>query len=174
MQATGTVQRRSVRAPHTTTATATGSRTRKGIGRAAGVPSRPAICTSTLTHSAHAPGMIAADTAMTTAVAPRAIPRLRHSLRAANQRSPIPGVTLVNRMSAQAAGQRNPTTIATASRSEIFPPAISAIARTAPRMNSRGPVRKRTASSNVAVQTAKNAVHGNARSGERICRKAGE
>ena len=77
----------------------------------------------------------------TMTVAPSAIARLRHSRRTANQISPIPGETLVSRMSAQAAGQRKPRTIATASRSEMLPPASSAEASRTPTMNSRGPVR---------------------------------
>ena len=60
------------------------------------------------------------------AVAPSAIARFRHSRRTANQSRPMPGVTLVSRMSAQAAGQRKPTTMATASRSEMLPPDSSA------------------------------------------------
>ena len=55
--ATGTVQRRFVRAPQTTSATANGSRTRNGIGTAAHVPSRPAIRVSTPTHWNQASGM---------------------------------------------------------------------------------------------------------------------
>ena len=85
--------------------------------------------------------MITAETAMTAAVAPSAIPRFRHSRRTANQSRPIPGETLVSRMSAQTAGQRKPTTIATASNNEMLPPASSAAASRTPMANSRGPVR---------------------------------
>ena len=109
MQATGTVQRRSVRAPQTTIEIANGSLTRNGMGTAAHVPSRPATWVRTPIQSTHAHGMIAADVATTMTVAPSAIARLRHSRRTANQISPIPGETLVSRMSAQAAGQRKPS-----------------------------------------------------------------
>ena len=108
MQATGTVQRRSVRAPQTTTATAIGRRTIEW-DRARPPTSGPdrRWTSGRRSHSSHAPGTIAAETAMTAAVAPSAMPRFRHSPRTANQSKPIPGVTLVNRMSAQTrAGQR--------------------------------------------------------------------
>ena len=71
-------------------------------------------------------------------------PAYRHSRRTANQSRPIPGVTLVRSTSAQAAGQRNPTTIATASSNEMLPPASSTAASRTPTANRRGPVRKRT------------------------------
>ena len=174
MQATGTVQRRSVRAPHTTSAIANGRRTRNGIGTAAQVPSRPATWVRTAIQSAHAQGMIAAEVATTMAVAPMAIARLRHSRRTANQMSPIPGETLVSRISAQAAGQRKPSTMATARRSEMLPPASSADASTTPTRNRRGPVRNRTASSRIAVHTPTNASHGRCCSGDTSCRNAGE
>ena len=112
-----------------------------GIGTAAQVGSRPAMDDRTLSHSSQAPGMMTTEIAMTAAVAPSAIPRFRHSRRTANQSRPIPGVTLVSRMSAQAAGQRKPTTIATASSSEMLPPASSAVASRTPTANRRGPVR---------------------------------
>src|SRR3954466_15562154 len=104
IEATGTTQRRFVRAPHTMRATATGRRNQKGIGTAAQVPSRPAAELRTLNHSAHAAGIKNADTAMTASVAPRAIPSERHSPRTANQSRPIPGVTLVRSTNAQVAG----------------------------------------------------------------------
>ena len=56
--ATGTVQRRFVRAPQTTTAIANGSRTMNGIGTAAHVPSRPAMRVSRSTHWNQALGRI--------------------------------------------------------------------------------------------------------------------
>ena len=79
----------------------------------------------------------------------------RHSRRTANQSRPIPGVIFVSRTSDQAAGQRNPRTIAAASRSETLPPAtsIAANGKSRPAASSRGPVRKRTAASSSAVQT---------------------
>ena len=144
------------------------------MGTAAHVGSRPAMDVRTCSHSSHAPGMIAAETAMTAAVAPSAIPRFRHSPRTANQSNPIPGVTLVNRMSAHAAGQRKLTTIATASSSEIFPPASSAAASSTPMANRRGPVRKRTATIRIAVQTPMKAIQGSALSGAMSWRNAGE
>ena len=61
--ATGTVQRRPVQAPQTTSATANGSRTTNGIGTAAQVPSRPAIRLRTSTHWNQASGISANETA---------------------------------------------------------------------------------------------------------------
>ena len=174
MEATGTVQRRSVRAPQTTTAIAMGSRTRSGTGTAAQVPSRPAMLTRTETQSAQAHGIIAQETPATAAVAPSAIPRLRHSRRTANQSRPMPGVTFVRSTRPQAAGQRNPMTMATASSSEMLPPTSSSAARSTPTANRRGPVRNRTASSSRAVHTPKKTGHGSSVSGAIAWRKAGE
>ena len=63
---------------------------------------------------AQADGSSTYETAAIATVAPIAIASDRHSRRTRNQRTPTPGVTFVRNISAQAAGQRKPTTIATA------------------------------------------------------------
>ena len=104
--ATGTVQRRSVSAPHVTTTAATGSRTSSGMGAyQPGVSSgAPASRTRSASHCRHASGATTKETAETTTVAPTASPSDRHSRRTANHSSPIPGVTFVNSGRAQAMG----------------------------------------------------------------------
>ena len=77
-------------------------------------------------------------------------------------------------MSDQAAGQRNPRTIATASSSEMLPPASSTERQQDPDGEQPGPVRKRTATSRSAVQTPTKASHGRPVSGEQTWRNAGE
>ena len=56
---------------------------------------------------------------------PARSPADRHSRRSTNHSSPTPGVIFVSSTNAQVHGQRNPHTIATASSSEMLPPAIS-------------------------------------------------
>src|SRR5450631_1532207 len=103
--ATGTAQRRLVRAPQTTTTTAIGRRNHGGIGIAAHVPLvLPTLLVITPIHSSQARESTARETATIAAVAPRAMASDRHSRRTANHSRPIPGVTLVSRMSDQAAG----------------------------------------------------------------------
>ena len=82
----------------------------------------------------------------------------------------------VSRTIDQAAGQRNPRTIAAARSSETLPPAtsIAANGKSSPAASSRGPVRNRTAAIRIAVQTAMNACHGSAVSGDTSWRNAGE
>ena len=135
-----------------------------------------ARCTITSTQSATASGSSTNETATIAAVAPSAIASARHSRRTANHSSPIPGVIFVSRTIDQAAGQRKPMTIATARSSETLPPAISIAVNgnSRPAASSRGPVRKRTAAMRSAVQTAMNACHGSAVSGETSWRNAGE
>ena len=58
IDATGTVQRRSVRAPQTTRATAAGSRISKGIGTEAHVPPLPALATITSNQRGQASGIV--------------------------------------------------------------------------------------------------------------------
>ena len=86
----------------------------------------------------------------------------------------MPGVTLVSSTRPQAAGQRKPMTIATASSREMFPPISSAVASRTPIANSDGPVRNRTAASSSAVQTPMKTSQGRCWSGDTSCRKAGE
>jgi len=57
-------------------------------------------------------------------VTPTAFRRFGHSRRTANHRTPTPGVTLVRRTNAQAAGHRNPATIAAAIRMSMLPSQI--------------------------------------------------
>jgi hypothetical protein len=64
---------------------------------------------------------MANETPTMRAVAPSAIARFLHSRRATNQSSPIPGVTFVRSTNDQAAGLRNPTTMAAASRISMLP-----------------------------------------------------
>jgi len=59
-------------------------------------------------------GSMAIDSPTTPAVAPRARPSDRHSPRAANQSTPIPGVSFVMNGSSQAAGHRKPITMTAA------------------------------------------------------------
>ena len=100
----GTVQRRFVCAPHATMTAATGRRTISGIGRAGQGGSVPACSKSIETQPIHCVGMVTSVTATIAPVTPSAIPRLRHSRRTANQMRPIPGVSFVNRTTAQAPG----------------------------------------------------------------------
>ena len=174
MPATGTVQRRFVWAPQTTSATANGSRTRNGIGTAAQVPSRPAIRDSTSPHSNQASGSVTKDTATIRAVAPSAMASCRHSPRTTNHKSPIPGVIFVSSTSAQVAGQRKPSTIAAARSRWMLPPASSIRLRTTPMVNHFRPVSRNTAASRIPVQIAMKACHGSTRIGCRSCRNAGE
>ncbi len=106
--ATGTTQRRSVRAPQTTSAAAAARRSNSG-----GMSHWRELLTSgpvelelirNLTQSNHAPGAIANETAAIAAVAPSAIPSDRHSRRTTNQSSETPGVTLVSNAIDQSAG----------------------------------------------------------------------
>ena len=77
-------------------------------------------------------------------------------------------------MNPHAAGQRKPTTIATAMRISMLPPASSMAAKITPSAKSRGPVRKRTHTSRTSVQTAMNACHGRRVSGAMSWMNAGE
>src|SRR5215203_1943488 len=104
MLATGTVHRRFVRAPHTTTTIATGKRTTNGIGTDAHVPSLPTLAWRTSIQSSQAPGMMTAETATMAAVVPSAMASERHSPRTTNHSRPMPGVILVNRTKVHAAG----------------------------------------------------------------------
>src|SRR6185436_520999 len=130
--ATGTVQRRSVVAPQTTTTTATGRRASSGIGTAAHVPSRPDTVLSTVSQSDQAFGMNTAEATMIMPVATSAVASWFHSRRTANHSRPTPGVTFVSSTNDHAAGQRKPTTTATAIRISMFPPASSISANTTP------------------------------------------
>ena len=71
----------------------------------------------------------------------------------------------VSSTNAQVHGQRKPHTIATASRSEMLPPAISIAPTTIPNRNSSRPVSTHTAPMRSAVQAATNSVHGSRLSG---------
>jgi len=85
-------------------------------------------------------------------------------------------VIFVNSTIDHAAGQRNPSTIAAASKSEMFPPAtsIAVNGKSRPATSNRGPVRNRTAARRSAVQAAMNACQGRAVSGVTSCKNAGE
>ena len=80
---------------------------------------------SSVIQSRHTSGATTNEAAAITAVVPRATIRDRHSARATNHRSPTPGVTLVSSTNAQVPAQRNPSTIAAASRRWICPIRIS-------------------------------------------------
>ena len=110
------------------------------------------------------------------AVAASAIARWPHSRRTANHRSPTPGVIFVSRISAHAAGQRKPSTIAAAARMWMLPPAMSIAANgnSTPAARSRGPAMKRSARRMRSVHAATNACHGSAMRGDIACRNAGE
>ena len=101
---TGTVHRRSVRAPHATMTAPTATRSHSGPGSVHNGNVTPALSRRLSTHSNQADGMITNETRATAAVAPIAIPSERHSRRTANHSSPTPGVTFVRRMKAHAAG----------------------------------------------------------------------
>ena len=100
--ATGTAQRRSVRAPHQTTPAASGRRRSSGIGRLPSV--KPRSWVSAPNHSVHRAGARANETTPIAAVAPRAIASCRHSRRNANQSTPTAGVTFVRNTNAHVAG----------------------------------------------------------------------
>jgi hypothetical protein len=178
IEATGTVQGRSVRAPQTTIATAIGPRIQSGTGSDAHVPVRPEprFAVTTPIHSLHSPGARANDAATMAVVAPNAIASDRHSRRTANHSRPIPGVIFVRRTIDQVHGQRNPRTIAPARSRETFPPAtsIAVNGKSSAARSRRGPARNRTALRSSAVQAAMNACHGRAGSGETSWRNAGE
>src|SRR4029078_5070396 len=127
IEATGTVHARSLRAPQTTIAMATGSRTRRGTGTDAHVPLLPAATFrwTTSTHVRHWSGSITKETATIAALTPRAIARDRRSRRTADHSSPIPAVIFVRSTSDHVHGQRKPRTIAAARRSDTLPPAPS-------------------------------------------------
>src|SRR5439155_306454 len=117
------------------------------FGAAAPFWPRATFRATTSTHVRHSSGSSTNEPAAMTAVAPSAIASARHSRRTANQRRPTPGVTFVNSTIDHAAGQRNPSTIAAASKSEMFPPAtsIAVNGKSRPATSNRGPVRIRTA-----------------------------
>ena len=87
---------------------------------------------------------------------------------------PDPGVTLVRSTNPHAAGQRKPTTIATAMRISMLPPAKLHRREDHPEREEPGPVRKRTPTSRTSVQTAMNACHGRRVSGAMSWMNAGE
>jgi hypothetical protein len=125
--ATRTVQRRSVRAPQATSASAPTSRIGSGIGKCSPSGSTPTIERRATTHWPQSAGARAHETALSAAVAPSAMASDRHSLLTANQTRPTPGVTFVSRTNDHAAGQRNPTTTAAPMR-RLTLPAESSIA----------------------------------------------
>ncbi len=130
---------------------------------------------SDCTHSIQAAGWSAPEIATTTTVAPAASTRLRHSRRSANHRIPIPGVTLVRSTNAHVAGQRKPTTIASASSRWMLPAWISK--RTIGFANIRianGPASSTTMPTSTAVQIAWKTGHGSRARGSNAWRKAGE
>ena len=138
---TGTVQRRFVLAPQITRATAKGSRTMNGMGTAAQVPFLPTLLARTCGQRYHASGSRTNETATTAAVDSSATASEPHSRRTTNHSSPIPGAIFVRSTNDQAAGQRNPSTIATATSSSMLPPQISINPKKArPRKIRRGPV----------------------------------
>ena len=172
--ATGTVQRRFVRAPQTTSAIANGSRTRNGIGTAAHVPSRPAIRVSTSTHSNHASGRSRTTRPRSAPSPPARWTAAATRPRTTNHSSPMPGVIFVSSTSAQVAGQRNPSTIAAARSRWMLPPASSIRPRTTPDGEPLAAGEHEHGPSRIPVQTAMKACHGSARIGSRSCRNAGE
>ena len=89
--ATGTVQRASRVAPHQTIAAAIGSRSQSGMGRAGHGGGVPAESSSIVTQPTHSAGTSTNVTATIAAVAPSAMPSWRHSRRATNHSSPMPG-----------------------------------------------------------------------------------
>src|ERR1035437_5812913 len=112
--ATGTTQRRSVRAPQTTSAAAATRRSHSGGKRKLyqSFEPAPASCdvVRNFTQSHHALWAMANDTAEIIAVAPRAQASDRHSRRTTNQSSETPGVTFVSRPMDHRAGYSKPRT----------------------------------------------------------------
>jgi len=81
----------------------------------------PAFATANPTKSAQADGARTNETNATAAVTPTAVAARRHSPRATNHRTPMPGPILVSSTKDQAAGRRSPTTIAAATIDWMFP-----------------------------------------------------
>ena len=125
------------------------------------------------THARHCPGR----TSETARSRPSHPARSRATATRAGARTtaaPTPGVILVSSTNAQVHGHRNPATIATASSSEMLPPAISIAPTTSPSRNRSGPVSQKTAPIRIAVQAATNTGHGSRLSGQTGWANAGE
>src|SRR5262245_27150035 len=180
VEAMGTSQRQPRRPAQNASAAATGARSTSGPRTQAHSEPTPALETSEPIQSAHrlgapATAAITKDTSAIAAVEPMAIASARHSRRATNQNSPTPGVTLVSRTNAHAAGQRNPATIATAISASMFPRARSRT--TNPVSRTAGSHHRTTATSAAPFrryQAARNHVNGSASSGAKSWRNAGE
>ena len=162
--ATGRTHARSVRAPQTTTRAATAIRNGSEIGTAWRGTSTVAdswVLEASMNPD-HRSGARTRLTPAITAVAPSAIPRFRHSRRTTNHSRPTPGVILVSRMNAHAAGRRMPTTTARPS-SRLRLPSHSSPS-TGGNSSSRSSVQRRpiqaSDTSSRAVQAPKNAGHG--------------
>ena len=126
-----------------------------GIGIDAQVPPLPVLAASRSNQANQLCGISTNETATIAAVDPSAIASDRHSRRSANHSRPTPGVIFVSSTKAQVHGHRNPHTIATVSRSEMLPPAISIAPTAMPSRNRSRPVRTHTAPMRIAVHAAR-------------------